>query len=249
MDPTVTARPGVEGGFWAKAGPYRGYAKPLNPTKSNPHQFPIGAIEKIASDLAFKLHLPVAPVTLWERVSARSGEPKYHSVSAPPFAQVMTWGDIMRDPALVATIVPLAVGAMSAMLAFDTWVQCEDHANNHHGNLLLTTAASPVLTAWFAFIDYSFSMTHRWRTAASGGSGHSLPWVAPIYCPAVAPNVAVIREAVDAIEQVSDVTIQQIVGRVPDPFLSQADKSIIIDGLTYRRNHLRGFLGARYPGV
>jgi len=242
MDPTVPARPGVEGGFWATAVPYKGYAKPLNPGRANPHHFPIAALEKIASDLAFKVGLPVPPVTLWERRNAPAGEPRYHSVSAPPFAQVLTWANVMMDPALAAIIQPLALPMMSGMMAFDTWLQCEDHVN-HPGNLLLTVPAAAPINAAFAFIDYSFSMTHRWRTPIAGGPGFTQTWAAPLYMAGHAPDLAVVREAADAIQQVSDLTIQQIVTRVPDPFLAQGDKALIIDGLIHRRHHLRAYLG------
>src|SRR6202023_1124588 len=107
---------------------HRGYAKPLNRARTDPLAYPVAAVEKIASDLAYAIHLCVPPVTLWARTTAPGGEPKHHSVSAPPFAQVTRWGDIITDPGLYAAIKPLAAPAMSAMVAFDTWLECDDHA-------------------------------------------------------------------------------------------------------------------------
>jgi len=116
MDPALVARPGIEGGFWVSAPPFRGYAKPLSRTRATPHIHPVAALEKIASDLAYALDLPVPPVTLWERTTAPAGEPRHHAVSAPPFAQVVRWGDIAANPPLYAQIRGFAVPVMSAML-------------------------------------------------------------------------------------------------------------------------------------
>ena len=242
MDPNVVAQPGVEGGFWVAAAPYRGYAKPLNRARVDPTVFPIAAVEKIAADLAHRLHLCVPPVTLWERATAPTGEPRYHSVSAPPFDQIMRWEDVVNDPVLYPAIAPLAVPAMSAMVAFDTWVGCDDHVN-HGGNLLVTVKTGPPIAGNFAFIDYSYSMVYKWR------NDYRAAVVVPMYDTRLVPDQAVMREAVDAISHVSDLFIEQTVGRIPDPFLSLADKATIMDGLKYRRDHLRQTIGSVYHGV
>jgi hypothetical protein len=243
MDPSVVAQQGAEGGFWVTAPPYRGYAKPLNRVKVNPHVHPVAALEKIASDLACVLQLCVPPVTLWDRPTAPTGEPRHHSVSAPPFLQVSRWGDIVSDQVVYAAVKPLATPAMSAMLAFDTWLECDDHTGNHPGNLLVTTDAGPPLRASFAFIDYSFSMSYKWR------AGHTSGAVVPMYDPSLTADVHVVREAIDAIVGISDMSIQRTVGRVPDPYLSPGDKGLIIDGLRYRRDNLRRIIAGTYPGV
>jgi len=244
MDPNVTAQPGVEGGFWVTAPPYRGYAKPLAAGRSNPHLYPVAAVEKIASDLARSIDVPVPPVTLWQRLNAPAGEPQHHAVSAPPFANTMRWGDIAGVPSVYDPLKAMAAEVMSAMVPFDTWVQCEDHVGNP-GNLLVTTIAGPPLRAYFAFIDYSYSQVHKWRAA----SGYQSGFVAPMYDAALTPDIGIMREAIDAVLGVSDGVILKIVGDVPDPYLSPADKGAIIDGLRYRRDNLRKLIGVIHPGV
>jgi hypothetical protein len=244
MDPNMAFRPGVEGGFWVAAPPHRGYAKPKNPHRSDPHTYPVAGVEKIASDLAYQAKFPVPPVTLFQRANAPAGEPKHHSVSAPPFSQVMTWGHAKADVAVFKVVQPLAWPLMSAMIAFDTWLECADH-QGHPDNLLLTTTAGvgPV-KANFAFIDYTYSMIHHWRKSSFRNGN-----VAPIYDPGAPVDVRIIDEAITAISGIGDAMIQSIVGGIPDPFMLGRDKAEIIDGLIYRRDNLRRIIAAKHPGV
>jgi hypothetical protein len=241
-DPAIVAQPGVEGGFWVTVPPYRGYAKPLAGGRVNPHLHPVAALEKIASDLAYEVSLPVPPVALWQRTNATANEPKHHAVSAPPFEQVLRWGEITKVAGVYAAVAPLVVDALSAIVAFDTWLQCEDHAGNP-GNLLISTEAGPPAKAHIAPIDYSYSMIHKWRGSYRDN------FVAPMYDNTLVANIAVVREAIDAICGVSDHTIDRIVSRLPDPFISATDKARIIEGLEYRRDHLHQTLALVHPGV
>lgn len=244
-EPGAVAQPGVEGGFWVCAPPRRGYAKPLATARADPHQHPVAALEKIAADLAFEGLFAVPPVTLFERHGAPAGEPRHHSVSAPPFKNVLRWGDVTAHPGVYAAVKPLASGPMSAMVAFDTWLHCGDHVGNP-GNLLVTTTATLPISAYFAFIDYSYSMIHHWR---AGRVGYTADFVAPIYDSTVVLDVGVVKEAIEVIGSMSDATIQEIVQRVPDPYITYADKGTLIDGLRYRRDNLRAIIGKMHPGV
>lgn len=243
MDPHRVARPGVEGGFWVAAGPIRGYAKPLGGDTVDPHRRPVAAIEKIASDLAFDLGLPVPPVTLFER-KAPSSESRFHAVSAPPFAQVAHWWQVLGSPGVAAFARPQARGPMSAMLPFDTWVSCVDHHSNHPKNLLLTTSGRGPINVMFAFIDYAWSMTHTWRE-----EGYRDQSIVPMYDPTQKPDADVVKQVVAAIEGLEDKTLNSIVDRVPDAFLSSSDKNLIATGLAYRRDVLRRTLARAIPGV
>lgn len=241
-DPAIAAQPGAEGGFWVTAAPFRGYAKPLAAHRVNPHVHPVAAIEKIASDLAYELRFPVPPVALWQRTGAPANQPVHLCVSAPPFAQVIRWGDISGNATTYSAVSAVASSAMSAMLAFDTWLQCEDHSN-HPGNLLTMSEAGPPFRAYFAFIDYSFSMVYKWRKSYRDA------FIAPMYDQRIGTDIAILRDAIDGIAQVSDQTISRIVSRVPDPFISGTDKALIIEGIQYRRDHLRRIVAQKYPRV
>jgi hypothetical protein len=245
-DPTIAAKPGVEGGFWMVCPPHRGYAKPLNPNRADPHRAPIAAVEKITSDLAHHLRLPVPPLTLFDRQNPPAGEPRYISISAPPFDVLVPWGDVIAAPAVYAAIAPLAVPVMSAMIAFDTWVECHDHLN-HPGNLLVSAAAAVPVAADLAFIDYSYAMTHVWL----GAQGFTSGWVAPMYDHQLAGQVdiGVLREVITAIRAVDDAFIHQMVNRVPTAYLSDMHKALIYNGLIHRRNELRNIVSTVHPGV
>ena len=243
MDPGTRPMQGAEGGFWVTSPPWRGYAKPLDPRAADPKNRPIAACEKIASDLAYELGLPVPPVTLFERPKVPIGQARYHSVSAPPFVVVHRWDAVKVNRAAMRIVDACAAPAMSAMVAFDTWLECEDH-NNHPGNLLLTTGAGATPTVHMAWIDYAAGLANAWRVRGCISS-----FVAPMYYPALKADVATMRETIDAIQAVPDTTIQRIVMRIPNVFLGQTDSHLIMQGLRLRRDNLRRILGAVYPGV
>jgi hypothetical protein len=243
MDPSTQALPGAEGGFWVTSPPWRGYAKPLAVNSANPKQRPTAACEKIASDLAYELELPVPPVTLFERTNVPAGQARHHCVSAPPFPTLHRWDVTRANRSIMGAIRACAAPAMSAMVAFDTWLECEDH-KNHPGNLLVTTGAGATPEIHLAWIDYAASLTNAWRVRGCESS-----YAAPMYDPAVEADIATMSETIDAIRAIPDDTIQRIVARIPDTFLSQNDRYLIVRGLRYRRDHLRSILGCMYPGV
>jgi hypothetical protein len=234
---------GAEGGFWVTSPPWRGYAKPFAARSANPETQPVAACEKIASDLAYELGLPVPPVTLFERNKSGPTQARYHSVSAPPFLIVYRWDVIKRNRAVLNAVRAYAAPAMSAMVAFDTWLECEDH-KDHPGNLLVTTTAGATPKVNLAWIDYAASLTKTWR-----GNGCDSSFAAPMYDPALRADAATMRETIDAIEAVADATIERIVARIPDIFLRQQDKHVIMIGLRRRRDNLRRILAAMYPDV
>lgn len=168
---------------------------------------------------------------------------RHHSVSAPPFLIAHRWDVIRANRAIMKAVQACAAPAMSAMVAFDTWLECEDH-KNHPGNLLVTATAGATPTVNLAWIDYAASLTNTWR-ASSGNSS----FAAPMYDPTLKADAAAMRETIDAIEAVPDATIQRIVARIPDVFLRQQDKHLIMIGLRHRRDNLRSILAAMYPGV
>ncbi len=243
MDPAMRLEKGVEGGFWLVAPPYRGYAKPRSADAVDTAVRPVAALEKIAADLAYALRLPVPPVTLFERTDAPAGEPKYHSISAVPFRSVAKWEQVAAHPMGAFLVRSQGGPAMSAIRVFDTWVQNVDHFN-HPGNMLVRVEPGTPHVIRLAFIDYAWSFLHQWRA-----HGYKTPFVAPMYDPRTLTDFATIGQAIAAVEGVQDSTIESIVNRIPDEFLTAADKKAIIEGLVWRRDNIRPLIKSGVPGV
>ncbi len=239
IDPAPIANEGAEGGFFVTSGRIRGYAKPRKRHAADPLGRPFAAYEKIVSDLAFLLQLPVPPVTLFERATAPGLEARHHAVSAVPFAGLISWRKTLEQPATAAHVRQFTAPVMSAMAAFDTWVHAHDHCNNPE-NLLVAPAAGPPA---FAFIDYGQSLLEKWRAG-----GYKTEFAAPLYDGATKPDSSSLRAAVAAIETFPDTSIRLIVERIPPAFLAPAHAHIIIEGLLYRRDHLQAMLAGRLSG-
>ncbi|NHN84538.1 hypothetical protein GOB93_07755 [Acetobacter musti] len=240
MDPVHKLEEGVEGGFWVKDPPLSGYAKPRKLERLHVNS-PIAATEKIASDLAYELDLPVPPVTLFSRESYPKTEMGQHAVSLPPFSEVLTWKQICANPVLNGIARSCSQGAMSAILPFDTWLHCHDHYD-HGGNLLVSILNEK--TCNFAFIDYSWSLAFSWKLA-----NYKENYVAPCYDPATTPDLKVLESTIQAIETLDDAKIDQIVSRIPGDFLTLEDRQLILDGLMYRKQNLRSIIGSCYAEV
>jgi len=236
IDPTPIPNEGAEGGFFVTSGQIRGYAKPRKRHAADPMHRPLAAYEKIVSDLAYLLNLPVPPVTLFERASAPGLEARHHAVSAVPFPGVTSWRKTLEQPGMAVQVRRFTAPVMSAMVAFDTWVHALDHCNNPE-NLLVSLADEPR----FAFIDYGHALLEKWR-----GGGFTTPFAAPLYDGGSAIDLHVLQMAAAAIATLPDADVYAIVERIPPAFLAAADGRLIIEGLRYRRDHLREMLAGKY---
>jgi hypothetical protein len=88
------------------------------------------AHEKIASDLAFELKLPVPPVILGDLADLKDGDrERYVAISAWAFPQPLPWGQ--GAIALTDQHMTEASQVMSAMQAFETWISAGDRKADH----------------------------------------------------------------------------------------------------------------------
>ena len=117
---------------------------------------PRAAHEKIASDLAYFLGLPVPPAVLWHRVPCPSGAHPFCVISATAFIQPLDLGPSMH--LIVGPLLDDARWITSAIAAFDSWIGAQDR---HLGNAIIDADTSAGLK--MAFIDYSYSLSHTWR--------------------------------------------------------------------------------------
>ncbi len=240
IDPAPIANEGAEGGFFVTSGHIRGYAKPRKRHAADPMSRPLAAYEKIVSDLAFLLRLPVPPVTLFLRATAPGLEARHHAVSAVPFAGHTSWRKTLEQPGMAAHVRQFTAPVMSAMAAFDTWVHAHDHCNNPENLLVSPAGEAPA----FAFIDYGQSLLEKWRAG-----GYKTEFAAPLYDGGTKMDFCALRAAVAAIETIPDASIRAIVERIPPEFLAPAHAQVIIEGLLYRRDHLRAALAGTCGGL
>jgi len=203
------------------------------------------AHEKIAADLAFDLKLPVPPVILWDRGPVNPGEERYVSISCLAFVPAFTWAQIQSNPGLAQRLAYGISKAASAMVVFDTWVGNTDRANAT--NLLAQEddkEVPPIIRV--AYIDYANSLSHGWMGTNRAWEKHMLP---SCYPSDVVPNMDAMQEMVSRIEGLHDDAITQIVNRVPNEFLEQERRDVILQGLFHRRSALRECLEKTYRSI
>jgi hypothetical protein len=240
-----TGNPGAAGGqaqgYYVTSGPVNAFAKPSQRDPSVPR----AAHEKIAADLAFELRLPLPPAILH-----RWGDPppvgteRFVALSLFPFLSVFMWRQITAVPGLDTQLKLELREAASALVPFDTWVDNTDRVNE--GNLLVSKASpDPALRLRVAYIDYSYSMTYGWRA----GNYRTITPI-PIYpTDQKDADIASMEDALNQIENLSDQNVRDIVSRIPSDFLTIVDRDLIIDGLLYRKQHVRASLKAIYGGI
>jgi hypothetical protein len=227
----------ASGPFWVSA-TLVGVAKPIKP-----HPCPFAAHEKIASDLAYDLALPVAPVTLWDRGVQANGDCQFVAISAVPFSQPREWGKINGDPTLSGltnSIRQRMRPVMSAMCVFDAWVHNTDH-DNHPGNLLVSADPDQTLPLRLAYIDYSYSMIHSWPHDEWNAA--SCP---PPYDRHVPVDMTVLQETAQRIQALPTATIREVVERIPPEFVNDADRAKLITALLDRQRRITEILRTRH---
>jgi hypothetical protein len=240
-----SGNPGEAGGqaqgFFVRCGEVTGFAKPSKQSNEPADAPPRAAHEKIASDLAFDLQLPIPPAILWRRQVASSDQETLCAISLVPFQPAHKWQHVEATPLARDRIAGMMSSSASSMSVFDTWVDNRDRANG--GNLLVTEDLTTGSVHW-AYIDYAYSLTYSW------GKG-TVPTVAGCcerYPVQTAVDHDAINRTVQAIEMLQEDTIRSIVNRLTPDFFDAAPGSVITDGLLRRRAGLRNALRQVYGG-
>jgi hypothetical protein len=234
---------GESAGYLVSCGPVNAYCKP-SMTDASPVPVPRAAHEKIASDLAQDLELPVPPAVLLRWGTPPHGNQSLVVCTLIPFHPAYKWDVARAVPGLEATLKFDARFAASAMIPFDTWLGNTDRLNG--GNLIVnqaTAAAGGKLQ--FAYLDFAYSMSKEWRP--------DFRIVTPVGVYPTEPahiDVMTMEWVISAIENMPDETIRLVVTRVPEVFLPRPAAQLIIDGLIYRKSRIRDalkpiMLGAR----
>lgn len=226
---TKEERPGGEAeGFWVTNGELRGY---LKPSKSNPpmNVHPRAAHEKIAADLAFDLRLQVSPAVLVDG-RACGGGVEAAAVSLVVYREVHKWSHATSTPAAQATAMHILRSrrqAVSAMMAFDTWLANSDR--NNGGNMLIGSDGSlsePI------FCDFSNTMIHS-QWASGTFRSVTVPQVLLAMRDVFDRDAAL--EVCERIKAYPVDSIFEVVSRVPETHLLPEHRTIICDALVQRR--------------
>jgi hypothetical protein len=236
-EPTDEERPkGEAQGFFVRSGTLRAF---LKPSRCDPPytKCPRAAHEKIASDLAHDLSLPIPPVLLIDG-KACGGNESAAALSLVMFPEFHKWSSVMDHPRaspIAHSVLRSSSTDWSGILAFDTWVTNTDRSNEN--NLLLGTSADVNQDSTRPFFcDYAFSMIQAtwpegsWKTIA-----------APPFLPVLTQFVdtTALSNAIERIATLTDANIQTIVARIPSTHLSDEHKALIIEGLCFRKTKLK----------
>jgi hypothetical protein len=214
--------------FMVTDGSVNGIAKPGIAKNDG---IPRAAHEKIASDLAYAIGLPVPPVVLWRRSPCPAGAHPTCSISAVCFNQPVELGSSM--PLIVGPLLDDARRITSAVAAFDTWIGAQDR---HPGNALIDADTSSALR--MGFIDYSYSLAHTWK--ANPGVGQFINNFAAMFGGVL---LAAVEEIVDRILALPRQAIETAVQSIPDDFMSAGDRQIVVAQLLHGRATLRSICG------
>jgi hypothetical protein len=186
------------------------------------------AHEKIVSDLAFLLRLPVPPVILWDR--GATPKERFVAISAWAFSPVMSWSQaasLLREKHKSE-----GSEVIWAMLAFEAWISAQDRKGDH----VLVNVLKADDSLQLAFIDYAYSLSMSWP-------GPNAVMAPPSMYVPVPRNESAVRSMTDSILRIGDETITQLVSRVPVDYLPLEKGKIIIANLLSRRDGLRSILG------
>ena len=215
IDPARPTLRGETGPRWAvntRSGAV-GVAKPIKKTLSNPN----AAHEKIASDLAYLLDLPVPPVALWDR-GPHQLENRYVCVSLAVFEHALEDRSAIEAARASAQLITPAIGGM---YAFYDWATAADRHDRH------------VLYGAFggkeglAFIDFGRSFDPMFERDMDNYE-HRAKYLDDT-------SLRARDEVRTRIDELDDGTIRQVVYRIPEVFLPRARKTTIINRLLARR--------------
>lgn len=243
QDASVAAQPGEAGGFRVKSD--SGVTGYLKPTKQCDALNPRAANEKIVADLAWEVDVAVAPVVLFRRDPCPPDQEQRACVS------LVVWPEIwileqLTQVTLSGPAEALVRGAMArscGVIALDTWVGNTDRSNPRNATIGIDN--DNLAGAGFAYIDHSYSLNY-------GGQWDSQPKRAQVVLSAMpdmlrrAVDRNVLRATVGRIEQVSDLAIEAIVGRIPADYMDDPHKAAVVTGLKERRPLVRPVLATTF---
>jgi hypothetical protein len=219
----------------------RAYLKPIK--RLDDHQErAVAAREKIASDLAYDLGLPVPPAVL----VPHPGSPPLPGgaiVSLVMYPVQWAWEQVRfsnpSDDWLQALLTKVFAESSAGMLVFDTWLGQSDHDDHPHNVVLGSDPKNPT-DVRLVYLDFARSLGCEgiWKNGA---------WKDVVQVPfpkRVGETVTdyAIRSAISNVLTLQEETIRDVVHRIPDDYLDPGQKLTIADGLIGRRGLLEAAL-------
>ena len=180
--------------------------------------WPIAAHEKIASDLAYHLGLPVPPVILWDRGPQTDGTCSKSCVSLVVFENQIEGPQAIQAARASRQILTPALGAI---LPFYRWITATDRWPRHTIYGVAGGAES------LLFIDFDRSFDPRFDEDFHEHDANLDE-----------PGLDAQAEISQKISEFPDNQIVEIVSRIPDSFLPEAKKTIIIRRLKAGRGNV-----------
>lgn len=235
---------GEAGGFLVRTDgfAYKGYLKPTNVC---PPEHPRAALEKIASDIAYELDLPVPPVQLFKRNLVNPNEESRNCISLVVYPEQYAWGQIWDTNTIAQPFRKILKGALarcSGMIALDLWLGQTDR--NNHNNAIYGSDPEHEAESGFLFIDFANTMifNHAWE-------GDIWKTVRPLSLPQVmvdSIDKKVLRLTLDNIRSFGEPILSDIVGRMPDDFLPKEGRDHLLSALIGRREIVTDYVSKTY---
>jgi hypothetical protein len=191
---------------------------------------PRAANEKIASDLAHRIGVPVPAVCLWTDKKSK----RQYSVSAWAFPQCVSWAGAAHLQKIDENFIEAVRPLISIGWIFHTWIGNTDT----HGENVLIDARGSKTEPGIAFIDHAWSLGATWRT-----ENDPMTKAGTVYCGRVSPAPSSLADMASRIRSLNDSDINEIVGRIPSSYLPSDRRRIIIENLLRRREQLAGLFG------
>jgi len=198
------------------------------------------AHEKIASDLAALLDLPIPPVTLFKLEGVLPQDPRT-KLPGTPFVCVSAWAfpscDEWAKHVAVITEEEKAstIAALSAVWVFDSWISADDRLFSKH--ILVSPTGKPPLK--IACIDYAFSLSRSW--ASNPRTNIAANWEMPFEIAKRDP--AAVLGIAKAIVGITDAKVGEIVNRIGVEWLPPARRDLILKNLLERKGKIAEIVG------
>jgi hypothetical protein len=239
-DLTVVLAPGEAGGYRVRCDgfPYGAYLKPTRLCDANT---PRSANEKIVADLATDLDFDVPPVLLHRRSGCPPGEEFHCCVSLILYSEMFQWGLIWNFATMapaIRGIVSTSLARYSGNVALDIWIGQTDR--NNSGNVIFGITPQSKAEGGFVFLDHSFTLNNGNRWAGGGWQKMEMIPLPQAFRESLDKHV--VLEACNRIATLSDDSVSKVVSRIPDGFMCDEHKNVVIAGLNGRKLLLREFV-------
>jgi hypothetical protein len=248
FDQTRQPADGILEGVWlkkhAEQAPYGAYLKPTARC-----DYPAAAHEKIVSDLAFDLRIPVAPVLLSDCKLVFKRPQLEACISLVTHPSTPTWPYVLSRSTLASSVGNRLRAAareqLSLIAVLDLWIENSDRDNP--GNIVYGDDGTDTRRNGFVAIDHASSLGGREGRWRNGGWRSMNPTPLPKVMVSLL-DVQVMLRVAENIASFPDSIVESCVGRIPDRYMNAAAKKDAVSGLVGRKNLLSALVSQIWKG-